>query len=240
MKNKFTLIELLIVIAIIGILLTLLMPSLDKARDKSRMVVCMSQLKQQNVPLYAYSANNGGKFPLNHRFSRTIAWGYDDFLAGYDGRDSLTQNQIDLMYLSNADNTLYLCPTDTTEGRDGAAKRSYAPNYYLEGNSTYVGVMGNIKRYVSEINKTSEVISLSERLNGVQRMGFWGNVNGFSQFNVYSLNSDTDPIPHGSEANYLFVDGHVKTLKYPETLDGDMSHASTLDFTGTMWDANKD
>ena len=44
--KKFTLLELLIVIAIITILLSLLMPSLGKAREKTKRVVCMSNLKQ--------------------------------------------------------------------------------------------------------------------------------------------------------------------------------------------------
>ena len=45
-RSFFTLIELLIVIAIIGILVTLLMPSLAGARETARRAVCMSNQKQ--------------------------------------------------------------------------------------------------------------------------------------------------------------------------------------------------
>ena len=61
--DKFTLIELLIVVAIIGILVTILMPSLDKAKEAARRAVCKSNLKQMGTASTIYAKNNKGLVP---------------------------------------------------------------------------------------------------------------------------------------------------------------------------------
>jgi prepilin-type N-terminal cleavage/methylation domain-containing protein len=56
--KKFTLIELLIVVAIIGILISLLLPSLTKARHSAYQAVCMSNQSQLYKATVLYSHNN--------------------------------------------------------------------------------------------------------------------------------------------------------------------------------------
>jgi prepilin-type N-terminal cleavage/methylation domain-containing protein/prepilin-type processing-associated H-X9-DG protein len=62
-RNAFTLIELLIVIAIIAILATLLFPALNKAKRSSESVRCKSNLRQQGVALGMHISDNGS-YPL--------------------------------------------------------------------------------------------------------------------------------------------------------------------------------
>lgn len=61
--EKFTLIELLIVIAVIAILAGLLLPALNSAKEKARMISCLSLEKQHGTAFASYFADCNGALP---------------------------------------------------------------------------------------------------------------------------------------------------------------------------------
>lgn len=69
--SGFTLIEVLVVVAIIALLISILFPALRLAREQSRATVCLSNLKQQGVALSTYSADYARRLPWagSFRFS---------------------------------------------------------------------------------------------------------------------------------------------------------------------------
>jgi prepilin-type N-terminal cleavage/methylation domain-containing protein len=64
--RAFTLVELLVVIGIIGLLISILLPSLAKARESSKRTACLSNLRQVQQALAIYAGQYKDRVPLGY------------------------------------------------------------------------------------------------------------------------------------------------------------------------------
>jgi prepilin-type N-terminal cleavage/methylation domain-containing protein/prepilin-type processing-associated H-X9-DG protein len=128
----FTLIELLVVISIVGILIALLLPSVQAAREAARRVQCFNNLKQMGIALQNYH-DAVGAFPMGYVARSRFIDGASDTSPGW-GWGTMILSQIEQAPLFNAVNfalpveaaqnstvilsmiTMYLCPSDLTNG----------------------------------------------------------------------------------------------------------------------------
>jgi prepilin-type N-terminal cleavage/methylation domain-containing protein/prepilin-type processing-associated H-X9-DG protein len=70
--SAFTLIELLVVIGVIAILVSILLPTLARARESARRVACAANLRTVHQTFLAYAADNDGRVPLGYRLSPAV------------------------------------------------------------------------------------------------------------------------------------------------------------------------
>ncbi|MBL9129364.1 MAG: type II secretion system protein [Verrucomicrobiales bacterium] len=128
-RGAFTLVEMLVVIAIIAVLAGLLMPVVGRGRSQAYAVACMNNLRQLGIATRVYADDNQDRLPSAEILpTRPIDPGNPlprirDVLATYVGGPAAT---------NTGGATVFRCPVDTT-GRFAAEGSSYEWNAELNG-----------------------------------------------------------------------------------------------------------
>ena len=109
-KGGFTLVELVVVIATIGILAALLLPAISSAKNKARRTTCANNLRQINLGVRMYSDDSNDVSPSAGPAAVTNTTKVNSLYAGYK---ELMKGYVGIKGASSSSDRLFACPADT-------------------------------------------------------------------------------------------------------------------------------
>lgn len=206
-RTAFTVLELLVVVAIIGVLAAILFPVMAQAKATGKRTVCASNMRQIGLGLRLYADDFDGQMPLTRHDTPAISSTWIFSLRPY---------------LSNVDE-IRICPADPKGARRLKANgTSYVLNEYVVARGQE-GAITNLDALPAP-SSTITTFTISD-LQGVTsaqdhtHSTFWMEAPVELRWNLIlrDIQPDRHPVggsPNGvhtnGSANYLFADTHVK------------------------------
>lgn len=199
-RRAFTLVELLVTIAIITVLAGFALPALSKARESSKRTQCLSNLRQIGLAMQNFCSDNNGRFPFVTDYAKT----WDQYLVE---RGLLDKKSL-------------VCPSDTkVRTTPSAIKRSYAYNGYF-GSMKTPQQPNTIEAIPARVAKPlSGVVLLGDRGTSVSIYGSASCADAYAQSDCNST--------HVTGANFLFADLHAEWSNDTGNMSGGAATVAT-------------
>jgi prepilin-type N-terminal cleavage/methylation domain-containing protein/prepilin-type processing-associated H-X9-DG protein len=213
----FTLIEILVVIAIIAILAALLLPALGNAKAKALATACANNIKQLSEALQLYADENEDLLVNNHGIGETMRtqqnWvnNVEDWLEsdGNTNLATLTGGKL-APYLAQS-TAVFKCPSDKSVAENGPRIRSFSLNSLVgdpgELTNSFNPQLLQFFRWSDIPTPANIYVFLDEHPDTIND-GFF--MNRWDQYLWGNLPASY----HNGAANLSFADGHIEAHRW--------------------------
>lgn len=231
-KRYFTLIELLLVMAIIAILTSILLPALNKAREMGKSIACTGNLGQIQKCMLLYADDNNGCLMKLAGNDNVMCYG--NFHISYYYYGNVSMGDIEARKSSIA-----FCPSATGWNVGGSSASAYFAPVYPAG-PFYDKNVSVTMTYVANgyLHPSTSGVRVREIKKPTKTFHF---ADGWSKGYGYVWDQRT-MLRHGKSLNASFFDGHVENYMRPDMYSGlqaqNMSGFRifpTLDSTAKYW-----
>ncbi len=249
----FTLVELLMVIAIIAVLAGLLLPVLTKGKSATQSLACMNNLKQLHQGWAMYPDDHNGELPPNKlnlqswNFDSICPEGFENangsWVLGNATKDVNTWGvKNGVLFQYNPSAAIYHCPSDKSKVDNHpnvVRNRSYAMSYFMNGDKYLLGeYFPLVKEKYSQVANDSPgnlFVFIDEAEQAIQDGVFFLHYprdNGEREARAAHW-MDIPGDRHHRGCNITFADGHAMRLPWKWTKKNaivDQAPKNSLDF----------